>query len=163
MNIDSQKPTGVSLAPTATVVALAAPIVQISFGGPALDVFNVGGLADASDTVNKWADKVAKQYLPPDAYQVFQDTTNLLNQALKAVKDTGAMVDMRVVTTTTYMQSGSATMFPCEKETWQFLLYVGASAQALGIPAGNYTKQIGEKKFHRVIPSNAGLCGADPT
>jgi hypothetical protein len=70
---------------------------------------------------------------------------------------------MRVVTTTTYMQSGSATMFPCEKETWQFLLYVGASAQALGIPAGNYTKQIGEKKFHRVIPSNAGLCGADPT
>jgi hypothetical protein len=163
MNIDSDKPTGISLAPTATVISLAAPIVQISFGGPALDVFNVGGLADASDTVNKWADKVAKQYLSPDAYQVFQDTTNLLNQALKAVKNTGAMVDMRVVTTTTHMQSGSATMFPCEKETWQFLLYVGASAQALGIPAGNYTKQIGEKKFHRVLPPNAGLCGADPS
>jgi hypothetical protein len=113
--------------------------------------------------VDKWADKVAKQYLPPDAYKMFQDTTDLLNQALKAVKNTGAMVDMRVVTTTTYMQSGSAIMYPCMKETWQFLVYVGATAQALGVPAGNYTKKMGEKEFHRVIPPNAGLCGGSPT
>ena len=163
MHIDAGQPAGISLAPTAAVVSLAAPIVQITFGGPALDVFKVGGLADASDTVDKWADKVAKQYLPPDAYKVFQDTTDLLNQALKAVKNTGAMVDMRVVTTTTYMQSGSAIMYPCMKETWQFLVYVGASAQALGVPAGNYTKKVGEKEFHRVIPPNAGLCGGSPT
>ena len=159
MKIEAGQPVGISLAPNAAVVSLAAPIVQITFGGPALDVFKVGGLADASDTVDKWADKVAKEYLPPDAYKIFQDTTDLLNQALKAVKNTGAMVDMRVVTTTTYMQSGAAIMYPCMKETWQFLVYVGASAQALGVPAGNYTKKIGEKEFHRVIPPNAGLCG----
>lgn len=158
MKIDSEKPTGVSLAPTASVVALAAPIIQISFGGPALDVFKVGGLADAADTVNKWADKVAKQYLPADAYQLFQDSTDLLAQSLKAVKNTGAMVDMRVVTTTTYMQSGSATTFPCQKETWQFVVYMGASAQALGIPMGSYNKKIGEKEFHRINPPNNGLC-----
>jgi hypothetical protein len=162
MKIDSENPTGVSLAPTASVVALAAPIVQLSFGGPALDVFKVGGLADAADTVNKWADKVAKQYLPPDAYKLFQDSTDLISQSIKAVQNTGAMVDMRVVTTTTYMQSGSATMFPCQKETWQFVVYVGASAQALGIPAGNYTKKIGEKEFHRANPPNNGLCAGSP-
>lgn len=162
MKIDSELPTGVSLAPTATVVGLAAPIVQISFGGPALDVFDVGGLADAADTVNKWADKVAKQYLPPDLYGLFQDTSDLLAKSLKAVQNTGAMVDMRVVTTTTHMQSGSATMFPCQKETWQFVLYVGASAQALGIPAGSYTKKIGEREFHRNNPPNNGLCGGGP-
>lgn len=163
MKIDSEKPTGVSLAPTASVVALAAPIVQLSFGGPALDVFKVGGLADAADTVNKWADKVAKQYLPPDAYQLFQESTDLISQSIKAVQNTGAMVDMRVVTTTTYMQSGSATMFPCQKETWQFVVYVGASAQALGIPAGSYTKKIGEKEFHRINPPNNGLCAGGPS
>jgi len=162
MKIDSEKPTGVSLAPTASVVALAAPIIQLSFGGPALDVFKVGGLADAADTVNKWADKVAKQYLPPDAYKLFQDSTDLLSQSIKAVQNTGAMVDMRVVTTTTYMQSGSATMFPCQKETWQFVLYMGASAQALGIPAGSYTKKLGEKEFHRINPPNNGLCAGSP-
>jgi len=163
MKIDSELPTGVSLAPTASVVALAAPIVQISFGGPALDVFHVGDLADAADTVNKWADKVAKQYLSPDLYAMFQDTSDLLAKSLKAVQDTGAMVDMRVVTTTTHMQSGSATMFPCQKETWQFVVYVGATAQALGIPAGSYTKKIGEKEFHRSNPPNNGLCSGGPT
>ncbi|HEY4210674.1 MAG TPA: hypothetical protein VGM84_04300 [Steroidobacteraceae bacterium] len=163
MKIDSELPTGVSLAPTASVVALAAPIVQISFGGPALDVFKVGDLADAADTVNKWADKVAKQYLPPDLYGLFQDTSDLLAKSLKAVQNTGAMVDMRVVTTTTHMQSGSATMFPCQKETWQFVVYVGATAQALGIPAGSYTKKIGEKEFHRANPPNNGLCSGGPS
>ena len=158
MKIDSDPPTGISLAPTATVVALAAPIVQISFGGPALDVFKVGDLADAADTVNKWADKVAKQYLSPDLYSLFQDTSDLLAKSLKAVENTGAMLDMRVVTTTTHMQSGSATMFPCQKETWQFVLFVGTSAQALGIPVGSYTKRLGEKEFHRVNPPNNGLC-----
>jgi hypothetical protein len=162
MKIDSGLPTGISLAPTATVVGLAAPIVQISFGGPALDVFKVGDLADASDTVNKWADKVAKQYLPADLYGLFQDTSDLLAKSLKAVQNTGAMLDMRIVTTTTHMQSGSATMFPCQKETWQFVLYVGATAQALGIPAGSYTKKLGEKEFHRANPPNNGLCSGGP-
>ena len=163
MKIDSDLPTGISLAPTASVVGLAAPIVQISFGGPALDVFKVGDLADASDTVNKWADKVAKQYLPPDLYSLFQDTSELLAKSLKAVENTGAMLDMRIVTTTTHMQTGSAIMFPCQKETWQFVLYVGATAQALGIPAGSYTKKIGEKEFHRTNPPNNGLCGGGAT
>jgi hypothetical protein len=162
MKIDSDLPTGISLAPTASVVGLAAPIVQLSFGGPALDVFKVGDLADASDTVNKWADKVAKQYLPPDLYGLFQDTSDLLAKSLKAVQNTGAMLDMRIVTTTTHMQSGSATMFPCQKETWQFVMYVGATAQALGIPAGSYTKKIGEKEFHRANPPNNGLCAGSP-
>lgn len=158
MKIDSGLPTGISLAPTATVVGLAAPIVQISFGGPALDVFKVGDLADAADTVNKWADKVAKQYLPADLYSLFQDTSDLLAKSLKAVQNTGAMLDMRIVTTTTHMQSGSATMFPCQRESWQFVMYVGTSAQALGIPVGSYTKKIGEKEFHRTNPPNNGLC-----
>ena len=163
MKIDSDLPTGISLAPTASVVGLAAPIVQISFGGPALDVFHVGDLADAADTVNKWADKVAKQYLSPDLYGLFQDTSDLLAKSLKAVQNTGAMLDMRIVTTTTHMQSGSATMFPCQRETWQFVMYVGATAQALGIPAGSYTKKIGEKEFHRANPPNNGLCSGGST
>jgi len=162
MKIDSDLPTGISLAPTASVVGLAAPIVQISFGGPALDVFKVGDLADASDTVNKWADKVAKQYLSPDLYSLFQDTSDLLAKSLKAVENTGAMLDMRIVTTTTHMQTGSAIMFPCQRESWQFVMYVGTSAQALGIPAGSYTKKIGEKEFHRTNPPNNGLCGGGP-
>lgn len=163
MKIDSDLPTGISLAPTASVVGLAAPIVQLSFGGPALDVFKVGDLADASDTVNKWADKVAKQYLSPDLYSLFQDTSDLLAKSLKAVQNTGAMLDMRIVTTTTHMQTGSAVMFPCQKETWQFVMYVGATAQALGIPAGSYTKKIGEKQFQRTNPPNNGLCAGGST
>jgi hypothetical protein len=148
----------ITLAPTAMVVALAAPKVQFNFGGPALDVFHVKGLQEASDTVDKWADKVAQKYLSPDAYAVWKDSTELINKAITAVANTGALVYLQILTTSTSMNGGSATMFPCRRETWDFMATVGASAQALGVPAGSLSKRIGEKKIERVSPPGGGLC-----
>lgn len=148
----------ITLAPTAMVVALAAPKVQFNFGGPALDVFHVKGLQEASETVDKWADKVAQKYLSPDAYKVWKDSTELINQAVTAVANTGALVYLQILTTSTSMNGGSATMFPCRRETWDFMATVGASAQALGVPAGSLSQRIGEKKIERVSPPGGGLC-----
>jgi hypothetical protein len=148
----------ITLAPTAMVVALAAPKVQFNFGGPALDVFHVKGLQEASDTVDKWADKVAQKYLSPDAYKVWKDSTELINKAITAVANTGALAYLQILTTSTSMNGGSATMFPCRRETWDFMATVGASAQALGIPAGSLSQRIGEKKIERVSPPGGGLC-----
>ena len=148
----------ITLAPTAMVVALAAPKVQFNFGGPALDVFHVKGLQEASETVDKWADKVAQKYLSPDAYKLWKDSTELINKAITAVANTGALVYLQILTTSTSMNGGSATMFPCRRETWDFMATVGASAQALGVPAGSLSKRIGEKKIERVSPPGGGLC-----
>jgi hypothetical protein len=148
----------ITLAPTAMVISLAAPKVQFNFGGPALDVFHVKGLQEASETVDKWADLVAQKYLPPDAYKVWKDSTELINQAITAVANTGALVYLQILTTSTSMNGGSATMFPCRRETWDFMATVGASAQALGVPAGSLSKRIGEKKIERVSPPGGGLC-----
>jgi hypothetical protein len=148
----------VTLAPTAMVLALAAPKIQLSFGGPALDVFHVKGLQDASDKVDKWADLVAKKYLSPAAYQLWSDSSTLINKAIGAVENTGAMAYLQLLTTTTSMNGGSATMFPCRRETWDYFVSVGASAQALGVPAGSLSKRIAEKKIERVSPPGGGLC-----
>jgi hypothetical protein len=160
MNFDPGDPRGISLAPTAMVLALAAPRIQLTFGGPALDVFNVKGLKEASDTVDKWADKVAQKYLSPDAYQLWKNASDTINQAISAVQNTGAMAYLRVLTTTTAMHGGSATMFPCRRETWDFFVTVGVSAQALGVPAGSLSTRIAEKKIQRQQPSDGGLCRA---
>ena len=158
MNFNPGDARGISLAPTAMVLALAAPRIQLTFGGPALDVFNVNGLKDASDTVDKWADKVAQKYLSPDAYQLWKGATDTVNQAISAVQNTGAMAYLRVLTTTTSMHGGSATMFPCRRETWDFFVTVGVSAQALGVPAGSLSTRIAEKKIQRQSPPDGGLC-----
>ncbi len=158
MNFNPGDSKGISLAPTAMVLALAAPRIQLTFGGPALDVFHVKGLKEASDTVNKWADKVAQKYLSPDAYQSWKASTDLINKAIGAVQNTGAMVYLRVLTTSTAVHGGSATMFPCQRETWDFFVAVGASAQALGVPTGSLSKRIAEKKIERVDPPGGGLC-----
>ncbi|HEY2472715.1 MAG TPA: hypothetical protein VGI45_33330 [Terracidiphilus sp.] len=158
MSFDPGDAKGISLAPTAMVLALAAPRIQLTFGGPALDVFNVKGLKEASDTVDKWADKVAQKYLSPDAYQLWKGATDTINQAISAVQNTGAMAYLRVLTTTTAMHGGSATMFPCRRETWDFFVTVGVSAQALGVPAGSLSTRIAEKKIQRQQPPDGGLC-----
>ena len=158
MDLNPGDARAITLAPTAMVVALAAPRIQLDFGGPALDVFHVSGLKEASDTVNKWADKVAQEYLSPDAYKLWKDSVELLNQALGAVENTGALAYLRVITTSTSMNSGSAVMFPCRRESWQFLVSVGASAQAIGIPVGSTSKRIAEKTIERVTPPGGGLC-----
>jgi hypothetical protein len=137
---------------------LAAPQIQLDFGGPALDVFNVGGLQDAASKVDGWADIVAKKYLSSDAYQQWKDASDLINKAVTAVQNTGALAYLRVVSSTTSMQSGSAIMFPCTRETWDYFVTVGASAQALGIPAGSLSKRVAEKKIERVNPPGGGLC-----
>jgi hypothetical protein len=130
----------------------------LTFGGPALDVFKVKGLKEASDTVDKWADKVAQKYFSPQAYQLWKNAADTINQAISAVQNTGAMAYLRVLTTTTSMNGGSATMFPCRRETWDFFVTVGVSAQALGVPAGSLSKRIAEKKIERVSPPGGGLC-----
>ncbi len=158
MNFNAGDAKGISLAPTAMVLALAAPRIQLTFGGPALDVFNVNGLKDASDTVDKWADKVAQEYLSSDAYQLWKGATDTINQTISAVQNTGAMAYLRVLTTTTSMHGGSATMFPCRRETWDFFVTVGVSAQALGVPAGSLSTRIAEKKIQRQSPPDGGLC-----
>jgi hypothetical protein len=158
MDLSPGDARAITLAPTAMVVALAAPRIQLDFGGPALDVFHVSGLKEASDTVNKWADKVAQKYLSPDAYKMWKDSVDLINQALGAVENTGALVYLRVITTSTSMNGGSATMFPCRRETWDFMVSVGASAQAIGIPVGSTSKRIAEKKIERMTPPGGGLC-----
>ncbi|MEO7004694.1 MAG: hypothetical protein ABI064_04580, partial [Acidobacteriaceae bacterium] len=145
MNFDPGAAQNISLAPTAMVLALAAPEIQLEFGGPALDVFKVGGLKDAASKVDGWADMVAKKYLSDDAYQQWKAASDLVSKAISAVQDTGALAYLRVLTTTTSMQSGSAIMFPCTRETWNYFVTVGASAQALGLPTGSLSKRIAEK------------------
>jgi hypothetical protein len=89
---------------------------------------------------------------------VWKDSTELISQAITAVANTGALVYLQILTTSTSMNGGSATMFPCRRETWDFMATVGASAQALGVPTGSLSKRIGEKKIERVSPPGGGLC-----
>ncbi|HEX3913351.1 MAG TPA: hypothetical protein VHW71_07585 [Steroidobacteraceae bacterium] len=146
-----------AVAPFGVAVAFAAPRIDLVFGG--------AGLISSEDLKSdaKWADtlidQAAKRLLNPDSYQSYKASGFSMAGAAAAFDHTNATFSLRVIASSTMTASGSSQMtLPCSKSTLDLSVYVGASAQALGLSAGSASKRIMDKTFEKIDPAGARLC-----
>jgi hypothetical protein len=148
-----------AVAPFGVAVAFAAPRIDLVFGG--------AGLISSDDLKNdaKWADllidQAAKRLLNPDSYQSYKASGFSMAGAAAAFEHTNATLSLRVIASSTMTASGSSQMtLPCSKSGVDLSVYVGASAEALGLSAGSTSKRVMDKTFEKIDPPQARLCSS---
>jgi hypothetical protein len=148
-----------AVAPFGVAVAFAAPRIDLVFGG--------AGLITSDDLKNdaKWADRLidqaAKRLLSPDSYQSYKASGFSMAGAAAAFEHTNATLSLRVIASSTMTASGSSQMtLPCSKSGVDLSVYVGASAEALGLSAGSTSKRVMDKTFEKIDPPEARLCSS---
>jgi hypothetical protein len=146
-----------AVSPFGVVVGFAAPRIDLVFGG--------AGLISSEELKNdaKWADalidQAAKRLLKPESYQSYKASGFSMAGAAAAFEHTNATLSLRVITASTMTASGSSQItLPCSKSTVELNIFVGASAQALGLPAGSTSKSVMKKTFEKIDPPGARLC-----
>ncbi len=145
-----------AVAPFGVVIGFAAPRIDLVFGGAGMI---------SSDDIKKgaqWADTLieaaGKRLLTPASYQAYKDSGFSMSGASTAFEHTNATLSLRVITSSTMTDGGASQITPCSKSTVDLSVYVGASAQALGLSAGSTSKRVMDKTFVHIQPPGTQLC-----
>lgn len=145
-----------AVAPFGVVIGFAAPRIDLVFGG--------AGMIESEEIKKgaEWADRLidaaGKRLLTPESYQLYKDSGFSMSGAATAFEHTNATLSLRVIASSTMTEGGASQITPCSKSTVDLSVYVGASAQALGLPAGNTSKRVMDKTFLRIQPPGTQLC-----
>jgi hypothetical protein len=145
-----------AVAPFGIAIAFAAPRIDLVFGGAGM--ISSDEIKDAA----KWADDLiaaaGKALLKPQSYQAYQNSGFSMSGAAAAFDHTNATLSLRVIASSTMTEGGASQITPCSKSAVDLSVYVGASAQALGLPAGSTSKRVFDKTFERIQPPGTKLC-----
>jgi hypothetical protein len=145
-----------AVAPFGIVIGFSAPQIDLVFGGDGMiQSEDIMKAAAYTDTI---VDAAAKKLLSADAYQAYKDSDFSITDAAKKFNETNATLSMRIVTTSTMTEGGASQITPCSKSHIDFGVYVGASANAMGLAAGSTSKQVMNKSYEHINPPGTKLC-----
>lgn len=145
-----------AVAPFGVVIGFSAPQIDLVFGGAGM--IHSEDIEKAAAWTDSIVDAAAKKLLAPDAYQTYKDSDFSFTKAADAFKNTNATLSFRIITSSTMTESGASQITPCSKSTVDFSVWVGASANALGISAGSLSKKVMDKTFEHINPPGTKLC-----
>jgi hypothetical protein len=144
-----------AVAPFGVVIGFAAPRIDLVFG-------HSGMISEELQKGAEWADKLieaaGKRLLKPESFQAYKDSGFSMSGAATAFDHTNATLSLRVITASTMAEGGASQITPCSKSTVDLSVYVGASAQALGLSAGSTSKRVMDKTFEHIQPPGTKLC-----
>ncbi len=147
-----------AVAPFGVAVAFAAPRIDLVFGG---DGMIPEELQESAEWADKIIDEVGKRLLKPESFQAYKDSGFSMSGAATAFDHTNATLSLRVIASSTMTASGSSQMTtPCSKSAVDLSVYVGASAQALGLSGGSTSKRVMDKTYENIQPTGARLCSS---
>ena len=146
-------------APLGMVVALAAPRIELTTGvGAVLKFEDVKAAAAKAD---KYADRLITKVFGRDAYERFRSAPGLAispSRAVTAALGSDAMGYVELVTTSGLSASGMSAFTPCTRTDLQFIVRVGASANAFGTQVAKVSEELLRKSVSYVNPKGTKLC-----
>ena len=145
-----------AVAPFGVVIGFAAPRIDLVFGG--VDLIESEEIHKAAEWADKLIEAAGKRLLTPASYQTYKDSGFSMSGAASAFEHTNATLSLRVITSSTMTEGGASQITPCSKSTIDLSVYVGASAQALGLSGGSTSKRVMDKTFVHIQPPGTQLC-----
>jgi len=145
------------VAPLGMVVAFCAPRIELSFGLHKL-YDTLKNIKEAADTVDKYADKIAKRLFNAQQYANFQKNKLKLGDTFKKSLKSDAMMYLQTIATSASSFSGNSAIIPCERYDLIFLAQMGASAELAGISLGKTEKDIFRIAKTKIDPPGAREC-----
>jgi hypothetical protein len=154
--IESQNVSAV--APTAMVVAFAAPRIELSFG--LSKIIPTDNLDTAAKKVDEIADLLAKKALTPDQYEKYTNTvgTDGISKVVKDAIGSNAAAYFEMQSSAGMSYTGSSAIVPCTRHDIHLWGHVGVTTKLPGISEAQATKQIYKKDFSNVSPPGVKLC-----
>jgi hypothetical protein len=146
-------------APLGMVLAMAAPRIELSVG--VSKVLKFDDLQEAAGNADKIAELLITRVFGKDAYEKFKSSPAgglAPGKIVGAAMGSDAAGYLELVTTSGMSASGMSAFTPCTRTDLNFLVRVGASAQAFGKEVAKVSEEIFRKQVSRVNPPGVKLC-----